>query len=320
MSMPSSRPGPRALGAALSATLTLGLAVAGCGGKGAEVDTATVIGDPTAARPSSPAAAPSAPPVAPASASTSNTPAPAASGGTAAAAPVKAEGWGTLKGRVVFEGDAPALKVIKEKGKADKDPNVCAATADIKSERLIVDGGSKGVKNVIVYIPKPTAVNPEAKSNKSSAAVVFDQKNCVFEPHVLAAMTGVKIEIKSSDAASHNIHSLLRNNGFNDAIAPNGASSKTPAAAERQPGLVTCDIHPWMAAYWLILDNPYFAVTDDKGNFEIKNAPAGTQKVAVWQEATGFLGGASGQDVTIAPNGETAQEYKIQTAQIKPEQ
>jgi len=318
MSIPSSRPGPRGLGAALSATLTLGLAVAGCGGKGAEVDNATVIADPIAARPSSPAAAPSAPPVAPASAS--NSPAPAASGGTTAAAPIKSEGWGTLKGRVVFEGDAPVLKILQVKGKADKDATVCASAADIKSERLIVDGGSKGVKNVIVYIPKPTAVNPEAKSNKSSTPVVFDQKNCVFVPHVLAAMTGTKIEIKSSDAASHNIHSLVPNNVFNDSIAPNGASSKTPPAAARQPGLVICDIHPWMTAYWLILDHPYFAVTDDKGNYEIKNAPAGTQKVAVWQEATGYLGGAAGQDVTIAPNGETAQEYKIQTAQIKPEQ
>ena len=35
----------------------------------------------------------------------------------------------------------------------------------------------------------------------------------------------------------------------------------------------------------MVLDNPYFAVTDDKGNFEIKNVPAGTQKVVVWQEA-----------------------------------
>ena len=35
----------------------------------------------------------------------------------------------------------------------------------------------------------------------------------------------------------------------------------------------------------MVLDHPYFAVTDAKGYFEIKNAPAGTQKVVVWQEA-----------------------------------
>ena len=39
----------------------------------------------------------------------------------------------------------------------------------------------------------------------------------------------------------------------------------------------------------MVLDNPYFAVTDAKGNFEIKNVPAGTQKVVVWQEAVDKL-------------------------------
>ena len=33
-----------------------------------------------------------------------------------------------------------------------------------------------------------------------------------------------------------------------------------------------------MTAWWMVLDHPYFAVTDAKGNYEIKNAPAGTQK------------------------------------------
>ena len=54
----------------------------------------------------------------------------------------------------------------------------------------------------------------------------------------------------------------------------------------------------------MVLDNPYFAVTDDKGNFEIKNVPAGTQKVVVWQEAVakgGFVTPPSGEDVTSRP-------------------
>jgi hypothetical protein len=294
-----------------SASLTLGaaflLSMAGCGGKGQETDTATVIPDPTAARSSAPATA------APAATTTTAAPSTAT---PAPAAAVKAEGWGTLKGRVVFDGDAPARAVLStdpEKAKA------CMA-GEIKSERLVVDAGSKGVKNVIVYIPKPTAVNPEAKSAKAASTVVFDQKKCVFEPHVLAVMTNTKIDIKSSDPVSHNINCKVQNNTFNESVAPNGEVIKTPAAAARQPGPVVCDIHPWMTAYWLVLDNPYFAVTDDKGNFEIKNAPAGTQKVAVWQEATGFVTLSSGQEVTLAANGDTTQEFQIKPAQVKPEQ
>jgi hypothetical protein len=308
--------GSRALGA------TLLLALAGCGGKSNEIDNGVVIAEPgttaSGGQPAAPASSNAA--TAPATAPSTSTTAAPASGGTTAAAPVKAEGWGTLKGRVVFEGQAPAPKVLVAKGDAGaKDAAVCAKN-EIKAERLVIDSGTKGVKNAIVYIPKPTAVNPEAKSAKASQTILFDQKGCVFEPHVLAAMVGEKIDLKSSDPVSHNINCKVQNNGFNEAIAPNGSISKSAVAPARMPGLVTCDIHPWMTAYWLVLDNPYFAVTDDKGNFEIKNAPAGTQKVVVWQEATLFINGSAGQDVTIAANGDTSQEFTIKASQVKPEQ
>src|SRR5262249_23119301 len=155
-------------------------------------------------------------------------------------------------------------------------------------------------KNVLVYLPRPTAVNEEAKSAASSTHVEFDQNKCIFAPHVLGVMAGSKIEIKSSDPVNHNVNAKLQKNPpFNSILASGQSIPFTPASAERSPALVTCDIHPWMQAWWLVLDNPYFAVTDEKGNFEIKNVPAGTQKVVVWQEATQFVTPPSGEDVTI---------------------
>jgi hypothetical protein len=35
---------------------------------------------------------------------------------------------------------------------------------------------------------------------------------------------------------------------------------------------VRCDVHAEMAAYILVMKNPYFAVTDKQGNFEIPDA------------------------------------------------
>jgi hypothetical protein len=91
---------------------------------------------------------------------------------------------------------------------------------------------------------------------------------------------------------------------------------------ERQPGELTCDIHPWMKAYWMVLDNPYFAVTDDKGNFEIKNVPSGAQKVVVWQEAVapnGFLTAASGDAVDIKASDTTTKDFTIDAGKLRPE-
>ena len=164
---------------------------------------------------------------------------------------------------------------------------------------------------MLVYIPKPTAINEEAKSAASQVEVVFDQKNCIFEPHVLGVMNGAKVQVKNSDPVNHNVNSRLRNNGFNTMLAGGQTIARPIEAAERQPGEVTCDIHPWMKAWWMVLDSPYFAVTDAQGNFEIKNVPAGTQKVVVWQEAAKFVTPTSGQDVVIKPDDTTTVPFTI---------
>ena len=47
---------------------------------------------------------------------------------------------------------------------------------------------------------------------------------------------------------------------------------------------IKCDVHPWMNSYVSVFDHPYFAVTDDNGNYKIDNIPAGTYEVIAWQE------------------------------------
>jgi len=298
----------------LAGSLVLGLI--GCGGEGTEPNEAVVVTDPNASvATATPSATPSAP-------SDSGAAAKAPAGEAAAGTPeVKAEGWGTLKGTITFNGTAPNVTELVKKGQAPKDTDFCAKDEPIKSERLIVDAGSKGVKNVLVYLSKPTAVKPEAKDAAAKAEVIFDQEKCVFEPHVIALMNGAKVVLKNSDPVNHNVNSKLKNNGTNPNVAPNTEQPFQTQGAERTPGEVVCDIHNWMKAYWMVLDNPYFAVTDAQGNFEIKDVPAGTQKVVVWQEATtgGFVTAASGQAVNIKADDTTQFDLKIEAGKIRKE-
>ncbi len=305
---------PATLG--LSLGVTLMASVFGCGG-GTEQSDAVVVPDSTVS--SSPAgktpaaAAPGS--SAPAAATTS-------ASAPAAAAPVKAEGFGTLKGQVTFDGAPPAPKMLFEKGKAAKDPEVCAKDAPLFSERLVVDGGTKGVKNVLVYLSKPTSVSDEAKKAAAAAHVLFDQNKCVFEPHVLGILNGSPITLKSSDPVNHNINAKLKQSAFNQLLAPQGKTEFTPSGPERTPAEVTCDIHPWMKAWWMVFDHPYFAVTDAKGYFEIKNAPAGTQKLVVWQEAVdknGFITAPSGDEVVIKANDAVVKDIKLEPSRLRAE-
>ena len=253
-----------------------------------------------------------------ASAPAADTPKPDA---TPAAAPAAAtaSGWGTLKGRVVFEGDVPTLDPVVKQGTDVKDAAICAKS-DIPNEKLVVDPATKGVRWAIVYIPRPSAVNPEAESEAKSQVVEFDQKSCQFEPHALAVMKGAKINVKSSDQAGHNVHSQLRGTVFNQGIQPGSSVALEIKTPDNRVGRVDCDIHPWMKAWWLTLNNPYFAVTNEKGEFEIKNVPAGEQKVVVWAEALhpGFVtASGSGDPVTIKPNEETTADFKFDASKVK---
>jgi plastocyanin len=302
------------MGLAASTVLALSTALSGCGGASPDSSEAVVVPERGANVPTvAPAAAPNATAAAPGPAST----APAAAS-TSAPAAGKAGGWGTLKGQVVFDGNPPTPAVLEEKGKAEKDPQYCAKDAPIASERLLVDTSTKGVKNVLVYLPRPTAVNEEAKSAAASTKIEFDQSKCVFIPHVLALMTGSKIEIKSSDPVNHNVDAKLSKNPIFNQILASGQSFPLTLAAPERPSLVICDIHPWMQAWWLVLDNPYFAVTDEKGNYEIKNVPAGNQKVVVWQEATQFVTPPSGEEVAIAADAPTTKSFKVDASKVKP--
>ena len=133
-------------------------------------------------------------------------------------------------------------------------------------------------------------------------------------------MTGAKVTLKSSDPVNHNVNAKLKNNAVQLAARRRCRSIPfAPEAAERTPGEVICDIHPWMKACWMVLDNPYFAVTDEKGNFEIKNVPAGTQKVVVWQEAakTASSPPVGRRGRTIKANDTTDKDFTIDPGKVR---
>lgn len=199
---------------------------------------------------------------------------------------------GSIKGRVVWGGgDVPAPKVLVEKGKATKDPEVCAADSAIVAPDLQIDPETKGVAGALVYLVKPSGDNPEALKEllKSEPKALLDQVACEFVPHVLAIHEDQELTIKSSDPVAHNVrYTGFANGSLNQMLAANG-EMEVKLKAERRPMMVACDIHPWMTSYIMVFDHPYFAVTGKDGSFEIKGVPAGAQNIVVWQETAGWI-------------------------------
>ncbi|MAF09057.1 hypothetical protein CMK11_01295 [Candidatus Poribacteria bacterium] len=210
----------------------------------------------------------------------SGTPPPAMTPAAPPAAPAAAtEGTASIAGKVTFTGAAPVVATMD----MNADP-VCAGmhTGPVGGGDAIV-AADGGLKNVIVYVQSGASSNFSAPE----AAVVLDQKGCVFEPHVVALQVGQTLKFVNSDTTTHNVHTLSDlNRAFNTSMPiPNMEIEKTFDDVEIFK--IKCDVHPWMSSWVGVFDNPFFAVTDADGSFELAGLPAGTYTVVAVHEKYG---------------------------------
>jgi hypothetical protein len=99
---------------------------------------------------------------------------------------------------------------------------------------------------------------------------------------------GQNFIIRNSDPYIHNTRSLsLRNRAFNIGQPPKSTDRERIFKRAEGPIRLGCDFHKWMAAWIFVLDHPFFAVTDEKGNFEIKGLPPGEYTFEAWHEEFG---------------------------------
>jgi plastocyanin len=127
--------------------------------------------------------------------------------------------------------------------------------------------GLRTPADIVVYIKKATAADVDV----SKAKFVMDQQNLEFIPHVLPIPVGSTVLFPNNDKVDHNVFSMSRTKKFNLGSYKPGESKKV---VFDKPGIVEmrCDVHAEMAAYILVMKNPYFAVTDEKGNFAIPDS------------------------------------------------
>ena len=124
--------------------------------------------------------------------------------------------------------------------------------------------GLRTPANILVYFYKAPAVAVDL----SGARFVMDQRNLTFLPHILPVPVGATVSFPNNDKVDHNVFSLSRTKKFSLGSYKPG---EIKTVRFDKPGFVElrCDVHAEMLAYIMIMKNPYFAVTDAKGRFEI---------------------------------------------------
>lgn len=165
-----------------------------------------------------------------------------------------------------------------------KDDKICGPTAALSR---LSTGQGRGVRNAVVYIEKI----PEGKPFSRATKFLLDQKQCMYSPHVMVMPFGASLEIVNSDPVLHNVHISELGTGsasvVNIAQPIKGQKSILEPSRFKKPGfyVATCDAgHPWMSAYIMVAEHPYYAVTDARGNYSIKDIPPGQYQLVMWHE------------------------------------
>jgi plastocyanin len=214
---------------------------------------------------------------------------------------VNAAGEGKITGTVKLAGEAPHMKGID----MSKDPYCSKAHAtDPGHIETYVTGANGALANVVLYIS-----DWSGNAVTSTTVPVFDQKNCMYTPHVLAMDAGQTFKVTTSDQTAHNIHPnpnpMTGNIPWNQSQPPGAPpvekSWKTAEFIE-----VKCNIHPWMHGWFAVVKGPY-ATTDANGAYTINDVPPGNYTVTAWQEAAG----TQTQKVTVAAGAAATADFSF---------
>jgi len=158
----------------------------------------------------------------------------------------------------------------------------------------------------------PSVVYVDTISGKTFPAStqhpVIDQKGLLFQPHVTVVQVGTTVDFLNSDSVAHNVFwtSIGGNKklGHNLGTWPKGERKSfkfdTPGAVP-----ILCNVHPEMSAYLMVVPTPYFATSDQAGNYKIENVPDGSYTFTAWHE------GAKNQSKPVAVSGDAKADFTL---------
>lgn len=209
-----------------------------------------------------------------------------------AGTPVDAATAGTVMVEVTYDGVVPAPKPIDMRTVPQ-----CASAhpQPVFDQTIVVDEGHLG--NAVVWVK--SGLESWVFSTPADP-VVIDQKGCLYEPRVAAAMVGQTVRFKNSDPEAHNVHGRPKIVDTWNFIMSRAGSTRDLTFSKSEIAVpIGCDVHPWMSGFLAVVSNPYFGVTGREGRVRLSNLPPGDYVVAVWHEKLGVVE----KSISLPPRG-----------------
>jgi plastocyanin len=191
---------------------------------------------------------------------------------------------------------------VRAEGKAGADEDAAGGNYESKALKFAERVDYASLHDFVVYIDQPLATKPVPPQAPLEVVV---QKNAQFSPHVLPLVVGTTVAWPNHDEIYHNAFSFSDAKPFDLGMYKDVVKHLT----FDKPGRVDvfCSIHKTMHCIILVLENPFFASTDEQGRYTIPNVPPGTYKLKAWQERMP----SQEKEITVPETGEVRVDFVL---------
>jgi len=228
---------------------------------------------------------------------------------------ISVDNGGSIKGRVSMIGKVPSPRFFP----LIASPNIeyCNRISDGKGHRILFDftvSESRGFKDTVVKligIPKGKPF-----SNKIQKMVM---NRCHTPKYVIGAHNGETLLLENKDPVRHEIVAYEFTDRGVDQRSHRPVDANTSQTrdifvkGDTKKILIKCNLHPFLQSRGVIVDNPYYVITDEEGNFSIKDIPPGTYKVIAWHP---FIPNQIGT-ITIEPGSQSTINFEFDGANVQ---
>jgi plastocyanin len=134
---------------------------------------------------------------------------------------------------------------------------------------------TKDASKLVAWLtPLGTTGAPAIPQQQPSQIPQLVQKDKSFQPSLLVIPAGGKVEFPNRDPFFHNVFSLFDGKRFDLGLYESGT---TRFVQFDKPGIsfIFCNIHAQMHAVVIALDTPYYAISNARGEIDIRDVAPG---------------------------------------------
>jgi plastocyanin len=184
----------------------------------------------------------------------------------------------------LFAGDITGTVRAEPKAGADQNQSAARAAYASRKFKFVEKVDYAAMKDFVVYLEGKIGTNAAPTNVVSVAAIRVAQRGAVFSPHILPVLAGTTVEWPNHDEIFHNVFSISDAKQFDLDLYKGNPPEKRVTFDKSGKVDVYCSIHENMHCVVLVMENPYFAMTDADGKFIITNVPPGTYRLKAWHE------------------------------------